>query len=130
VKALYWRKAAQLQQFNSKGVTKMTNYVLWFTGGGMPETEEEQAAVIEAWTNWYGELGQAVVDGGNPFTPMAKSIASDRTVSDGAVGVMGGGYTIIAADSMDAAVQMAKGCPHLDSGGDVTVYETFQVGPQ
>jgi hypothetical protein len=67
------------------------------------------------------------VDGGNPFTPIAKSIASDGTVSDGPVGTMATGYTIMSADSLDAVVEQAKSCPVLQSGGQVTVYETFTV---
>ncbi len=105
----------------------MANFVLLYTGGGMPETEAEQAAVMQAWGVWYGKLGSAVLDGGNPFTPVAKSIASNGTVSDGPVGTMATGYTIIKADSMDAAAEMAKSCPILQSGGQITVYETFPV---
>ena len=105
----------------------MANFVLLYSGGSMPETQAEQAAVIQAWTAWYGELGSAVVDAGNPFTPVAKSIASDGTVSEGPVGSMASGYTVIKADSLDAAVEMAKGCPILQSGGQISVYETFQV---
>ena len=105
----------------------MANFVLLYTGGGMPETEAEQAAVLQAWGVWYGKVGSAVVDGGNPFTPIAKSIASNGTVSDGPVGTMATGYTIIKADSLDAAVEMAKSCPILQGGGQITVYETFPV---
>jgi hypothetical protein len=105
----------------------MASFVLIYTGGGMPETEAEQAAVMEAWGAWYGALGEAVVDGGNPFTPAAKSIASDGSVRHGPVGTMGTGYSIIKADSLDEAVEKAKGCPILASGGQITVYETFQV---
>src|SRR5262245_45289130 len=105
----------------------MANFVLLYSGGSMPETEAEQAAVLQAWGAWYNELGSALVDGGNPFTPMAKSIASDGTVSDGPIGTPASGYTIIAADSLDAAVGMAKGCPVLQGGGQISVYETFNV---
>ena len=105
----------------------MANFVLLYTGGGMPETEAEQAAVLQAWGAWYGALGSAVVDGGNPFTAVAKHLASNGTVSAGPVGTMATGYSIIKADSLDAAVEMSKGCPILMSGGQISVYETFPV---
>lgn len=105
----------------------MANFVLWYSGGGMPQSEAEQAAVTQAWTAWYGRLGSAVVDGGNPFMPAAKSIASDGTVADVPAAALAGGYSIIRADSLAAAVAMAKGCPQLQAGGQVTVYETFPV---
>jgi hypothetical protein len=106
----------------------MANFVLIYSGGGsMPATEAEQAAVIKAWGAWYDGLGSAVVDGGNPFTPNAKSIASDGTVRDGPVGTPATGYTIIKADSLDEAVAKAKGCPILQGGGQISVYETFNV---
>jgi hypothetical protein len=106
----------------------MANFVFVYTGGGaMPATQAEQTAVLQAWGAWYEKLGSAVVDGGNPFTPTAKSIASDGSVSDGPVGTMATGYSIIAADSLNAAVAMAQGCPVLQSGGQISVYETFNV---
>ena len=105
----------------------MANFVLLYTGGNGPQSEAEVAASIKAWMDWFGSLGSAVVDGGNPFTPIAKSIASNGTVSDGPVGTLATGYSIVKADSLDAAVQMAKGCPQLQSGGQISVYETFPV---
>ena len=35
----------------------MANYLLTYYGGGMPETQEEQAQVMQAWTAWFGQLG-------------------------------------------------------------------------
>ena len=58
---------------------------------------------------------------------MAKSITSDGTVADGPSGTPASGYTIIEADSLDQAVDMAKDCPVLDGGGEISVYETFNV---
>ena len=91
----------------------------------MPETEAEQAQVLQSWTAWYGRLGSAVADPGNPLTPVVKSIASDGTKSDGPVGQTVSGYSIITADSLDADVSMAKSCPILEAGGQISVYETF-----
>lgn len=103
----------------------MTNYVLTYKGGGMPETEAEQQATMAAWGAWYESLGAAVVDGGNPFGP-SMTVASDGSTSEGAAAGLGG-YTILSAESLAAAADLAKGCPILTNGGSVELYETFQV---
>lgn len=105
----------------------MANFVLLYSGGGMPETQAEQAQVMQAWGAWYESLGGALVDGGNPFTPVAKSVSSDGTVSDGPAGTMASGYTIIKADSLDAAVEFARHCPVLLGGAQISVFETLPV---
>ena len=105
----------------------MSKFLLLYSGGGMPATEAEQAAVIKAWTDWYTTLGSAVVDPGNPFTPMAKSIASNGMVSDGPAGTMATGYTILQAESLDQAAKMAQGCPVLMGGASISIFETFDV---
>jgi len=85
------------------------------------------AAVTEAWETWYEVLGEAVADGDNRFTLAATILASDGSVSDGPVGALATGYSVIKADSLDDAVEQAKGCPILCSGGQITVCQTFQV---
>ena len=104
----------------------MAKYLLLYSGGGMPESEAEQKAVLKEWEAWYGKIGGAVVDAGNPFTPAAKSIASDGRVSDDAVG-MASGYSILNAASLEAAVALAKECPILKGGGRISVFETFNM---
>jgi len=104
----------------------MTNYVLSYHGSGeMPETEEGVAEVMAAWNAWFGDIGAAVVDGGNPFGP-SKTVASNGAVSDGNAASLSG-YSIVQADSLGAATEMAKGCPILGGGGSVTVSETIQM---
>ena len=103
----------------------MANYVLVYKGGGMPQTDAEREQVMAAWGQWYGGLGQAVVDGGNPFGPSA-AVAADGSVKDGAPSGLSG-YTILKADNLPAAAGLAKGCPILSSGGSIEIYETFNV---
>src|SRR6266571_9191083 len=106
----------------------MANFVLLYSGGSMPESEAEEAAVLQAWGAWFGKLGSDLVDGGNPFAPQVKHIATNGTVSDGPVGSLATGYSIIKADSLGEAVEKARGCPLLGSGnGQITVYETYQA---
>lgn len=105
----------------------MSDYVLLYSGGKMPESDEEMAEVMKAWTEWMDGLGESLKDGGNPFTPAAKTVAEDGTVSDGPVGTMATGYSIINAGSLTDAVELAKSCPVLRGGAKVTVYEAFEV---
>jgi hypothetical protein len=105
----------------------MAKFLLLYAGGGMPETEAEVAAVLQAWTAWYTKLGSAVVDPGNPIGPVAKRIGSNGRVSKVGTSAMASGYTIIEADSIDAAVELAKQCPVLLGGAQIRVYETFPV---
>ena len=105
----------------------MNNYVLLYSGGKMPENEKEVKEITAAWMDWYAKIGGAVVDQGNPFTPVAKTVASDGKVSDGPIGTLATGYTVLKASSLDEAVKMAKGCPVLLGGAKITVYETFNA---
>jgi len=77
------------------------------------------------WGAWYEKLGEAIVDGGNPFGP-SMSVSSDGSATEGAKGGLTG-YTILSADSLSVAADQAKGCPVLASGGDVEVYEALEM---
>ena len=104
----------------------MATYVLVYKGGGaMPSTDEERNAELARWGVWYEGIGQAVIDGGNPFGPSA-SVEADGTVSQSAPSGLTG-YTIVSAENLDAATAFAQGCPILSNGGTVEVYETFNV---
>jgi hypothetical protein len=82
---------------------------------------------MQAWGNWFGQLGSALVDGGNPTTGQARTIASNGTISDGSALGMASGYSVIQANSLDEAVEKAKGCPVLQGGAKIVVLETFNV---
>ena len=84
-----------------------TDYLLLYSGGSMPESEEEQSTVMKAWDAWMHDLGSGLKDGGNPFAP--------------------GAAKTISADSLDDATEKAKGCPVLQGGASIEVYETFSV---
>jgi hypothetical protein len=102
----------------------MSNYLLTFHGGSMPETKEQQDQVMAAWTSWFGTLGDALVDGGNPVSK-AKAISPDGSVMEPTSAPSG--YSIIKADNLERAVELAKGCPVLAGGASVLVSETFPV---
>ena len=104
----------------------MINYVFAYSGGnGVAPDEAERNAQMAKWGQWFGELGSAVVDGG-AATGTAKTVGPGGSVNDG--GSRGlSGYSIVAADSLDSAVALAKGCPVLEIGGAVDVYEAIAM---
>ncbi len=80
---------------------------------------------MEKWKAWVGGLGDAAV---NPGTPLGKS----KTVSSGGVSDDGGanpisGFSILKADDMEAALELAKACPFLDIGSTIEIAEMMEM---
>ena len=105
----------------------MSKYLLVYHGGGMPESEQEQAETMAAWGAWFGSLGDAVVDGGNPVGP-SKTVKPDGSVAGDGGANPASGYSLIEASSIEEATEKAKGCPILKIGGTVEVAEAIDVG--
>jgi hypothetical protein len=103
----------------------MGNYLFAYRGGSTPESPEAGKAVMDAWIAWFGELGEAVVDGGAPFGA-SSTVAVGGTASDGAPSGLTG-YSVIAADTLADAANLAGGCPIFDAGGTVDVYEAMAM---
>ncbi|HXQ00931.1 MAG TPA: hypothetical protein VN845_12820 [Solirubrobacteraceae bacterium] len=102
----------------------MANYLLAYTGGGMAATEAEREQAMAAWGQWFGKLGSAVVAPGNPIGASTSVSASG---GNGAAGSGLTGYSVITADSLDAAAGLVTDCPIIAAGGKVDVYETIEV---
>jgi hypothetical protein len=102
----------------------MGKFVLVYKGGTMAATEEERNESMAKWGAWFGGLGDSVVDTGNPFSE-SKSVSSGG--SNGAAGSGLGGYSIINASSLDDAAGIAGGCPIIEAGGNVDVYEALEM---
>ena len=103
----------------------MADFVLLYSGGSMPETDEERAQVMKLWDAWFAEIGSALKDGGNPFGPTAKTVGADGSVAETKPQYTG--YSIVTAGSLDEATKIAQGSPVLHGGATVTVHETFEV---
>jgi len=102
----------------------MGNYMLAYTGGSMAETPEGQEAVMKAWGDWFATLCSSVVDGGAPFA------ASTAVLADGSSGATStglSGYSVVQADTLELAAKLAGGCPILEAGGRVEVFETIAM---
>lgn len=92
----------------------MAKFIFAYHGGKAPESPEEGAEVMAKWNAWLGGLGDAVVDGGNPAGP-SKTVSASGVSDDGGANPISG-YSLVQADSIDQAIEMAKGCPIMDHG--------------
>lgn len=104
----------------------MPKFMFIYHGGGRPETPEEGERVMAAWMNWLGGMGDAVVDGGNP-AGMSKTVSAGGIADDGGANPVSG-YSLVTAPNIEAACEMAQGCPILEGGaGTVEVAEAMEM---
>ncbi|HEX4864986.1 MAG TPA: YciI family protein [Acidimicrobiales bacterium] len=90
----------------------MPQYVFTYrTVNGYTPAEDTGAA----WRAWFDSMGDQLVELGKPVFDRA-SVGNCATES-----TQLGGYSVISADDLDAALAIAKGCPQIHFGGGVEV---------
>lgn len=101
----------------------MNDYMLIYQGGDPDwitnSTEAEQAATMEKWGAWMGNLQQneQLVSGGSPLVYGGKRLAGDGVVTDIAAAEfkeLVSGYSIVRAASIEEAIKIAEACPIFD----------------
>lgn len=103
----------------------MPQYILTYLGGNQPSSPDEGAQHMSKYREWLSSLGASAVSPANPLKD-TNTVNSDGTVTTGSTTSMSG-FTIIEADSMEAALSVAKACPFLDVGGSLEVSELIQM---
>jgi hypothetical protein len=88
-------------------------------------TPDERQEHTRRWETWIAEaLEQGwMLDPGDGLLPEGR-VVSARVITDGPfveTKEMVGGFSLVQADNLDAAAQLAKGCPALRIGGTVEV---------
>ena len=103
----------------------MPQFVITYIGGNRPASEEEGMQHMKKYRAWLAALGEAAVSPANPLAH-THTVNPDGTVVEGGKSSMSG-YTIVAADSLDDAIAIARDCPFLDVGGSLEVSELTQM---
>ena len=103
----------------------MPEFILAYHGGKKPDSPEQGAAHMEKWKVWLEELGDKGV---NPGTPLgaSKMVSSDGVSDEGGSHAISG-FSVVAADSMEEALEMAKSCPFVDKDTVDGVLEVAQI---
>lgn len=104
----------------------MAKYLFVYHGGKHPSTAAEGKAVMDAWGAWFGSLGAAVIDGGNPVGK-SSTVRSDGSLVDGGGANPASGYSLVEASSLEDAHKKAAGCPLLKAGGSIEIAQAMDM---
>ncbi len=87
-------------------------------------TPENGKKVMDLWLAYFGKMGKAIIDGGNPLSAGASVMSTGK---DGKATDVNG-YSIVEAKDMKAAKAMTKGHPHLmDAKNSIDIFEITPV---
>jgi hypothetical protein len=89
-------------------------------------TPEEMQQHMQKWQKWIAEGLEKgwMANTGDALTQEGRVVNAKRVVTDGPfveAKEIVGGYSIVQAETIDAAAELAKGCPALLTGGTVEV---------
>ncbi len=107
----------------------MANFIFVYRNGRdacESMSPEEMQQVLQRWNAWVGEgLRQGwMLEPGDGLKREGRVVNADRVVTDGPfieVKEVVGGFSIVRAESLDAASELARGCPIFQRGGFVEV---------
>ena len=106
----------------------MAQYIFVYLGGNHPSDPEEANKHFAQYMEWLTSLGDAVI---SPTIPLkdTHTVSPDGAIREGGSSAMSG-FSIIKADSLDAALAIAQACPFLEIGGSLEVSELMQIPVQ
>jgi len=116
----------------------MADYLLIYEGGDyswMARPAEEVQAAMEAWGAWFQELersghlrngGAALARGGAVVSKPDGNLQTDLALPE--VKELIGGFSVIVAESLEEAAELAKGSPFLANNprGKILVRPVYQ----
>jgi len=106
----------------------VSKFIYLYRGPATPMqdmTDEQSAEQMEAWGKWITRLGSSLTDVGSPFG--ARTAVADDGTSP-APGDLNG-YSIVEADSLDAAKALVDNHPFLTEGKGRFSVEVFELVP-
>jgi hypothetical protein len=88
-------------------------------------TPEQMQAGMEDWNRWSAKVRSAIVDLGSPLGGATSVGATSDSASDTSLT----GFSILQAESLDAAAKLVEDHPHLKTPGvsSITVIELLSV---
>jgi hypothetical protein len=94
----------------------MKKFVFLYNAGGVQNQE-----VKMLWMEWFEKVKEYTVDGGNPLVNghSVTEAGVEKLTPENSVTT---GYSIVNAEDMESAIELAKGCPN-----GLKVYEAMSM---
>ena len=113
----------------------MKNFMYLFRGGdssSLQESPEAWQTHMQKWMTWMEQLkDQGTLKDGLPLSPAGRVVENaGEVVTDGPFAEgkeVVGGYLIVNAKDIDHAVEISKGCPIYETGGNTEVREIIDM---
>ncbi|MEO5645504.1 MAG: YciI family protein [Bacteroidia bacterium] len=91
-----------------------------------PRSPEQMQTMMKPWQDWMGSIAaqNKLVTPGNRLENDGAVLKASNIITNGPyveTKESVGGYTIIKAASIEEAIELSKGCPILQDGGNVEV---------
>jgi len=102
----------------------MPTYLVSYHGGSAPDSPEAAAMMLAAFQAWASGVGDKMID---PGAPLGAARAVTAEGAEPAEGTGPGGYTLLRADDMDAAVALVADHPFVARGGTLIVSEAMAL---
>ena len=104
----------------------MPNFMLTYLGSPQISTPEEKQSHMDKYHQWIVGLGEKALSPMNPLKNVSVVDSNGEISPGGETGMTG--FTIIAAESHEHALEIAQACPFLDVGGRLEVAEMIEMG--
>ena len=96
------------------------------------QSPEQMQAMMKPWQDWMGSLAaqNKLANSGNRLATEGRVVKPNGLVTNGPFveikeGI--GGYIIVKTNTIEDAIELAKGCPILMIGGNVEVRQTVAM---
>jgi hypothetical protein len=111
----------------------MSEFLYLYRGSEQPGSPKLMQEQMERWGAWLKDLGAKgnLKNPGQPLERTGKVVkGSNKTVTDGPFAEakdLVGGYSIVEAQNIEQATELARGCPVFVYGGSVEVRPVMKI---
>jgi hypothetical protein len=103
----------------------MPRFLVTYHGSNMPHDPESMAKARDAFMQWAGKTGRALVDPGSPIGATLNVSSSGR--KQGPADGPFNGWSVIEAENLDAAAKLVADHPFIGRGGVLQINEPAAI---